>query len=211
MYSFEEFLQWFFFSFPICFSPGPANIYCTDLGRRFGIKRSLPFVLGILTIVGAYSILAGIFSNFLMHEFSMGFKILRIAGCFYLFFLCYKLFNSSKKIKSSSDKEDKPPRYIEGVLFQMVNVKYITFAIMCFTQFLDLDEPSFYEILYLTIGNLTMSCCVYLFWLRFGKLIVTKYNSPRALKIQNYIFSLALFIVSILLTVESIKNLTSHI
>ncbi len=53
------FISWFAVMFPLVISPGPANVMFAASGAKFGIKKSIPLMIGIDLIFVVQSILIG--------------------------------------------------------------------------------------------------------------------------------------------------------
>ncbi|CAC9601823.1 Transporter, LysE family [uncultured Gammaproteobacteria bacterium] len=117
----DNLLSVFLFTVVMTITPGPNNIMILASGLNFGIKRSIPHLLGIaigfpmMLIAVGFGLETAIKATPAIHTF------VKIAGLGYLLFLAYKLFTTVKqKILGSGAK---PLTFLQAVLFQWVNPK----------------------------------------------------------------------------------------
>ncbi|EPZ51990.1 translocator protein, LysE family [Bacteriovorax sp. BAL6_X] len=123
---------------PLCYSPGPANVTLAGLGGTYSFKKTLPFILGLWfsTISGLLICLYGATDFIMKHEKIMAY--LPIFGALYLFYMAYKSLRSVKKVKVNTEEENsKGPSFLEGVIFQALNPKFLVFTISVYSPFLN--------------------------------------------------------------------------
>lgn len=72
-------------------SPGPSTISATAVGASFGIRRSLPYVGGL--IAGTIAVLAGVALGVVavVTSFPAGARVLEAASAAYILYLAYKI------------------------------------------------------------------------------------------------------------------------
>ncbi|MEH0860776.1 LysE family translocator [Halobacteriovorax sp. DPLXC-1] len=135
------FTSFIFIVAPLVYSPGPANITLAGLGGTFSFKKTLPFILGLWlsTISGLLICLYGATDFIMKHKTLMTY--LPIFGALYLFYMAYKSLTSIKKISIEDNQEEdeslKGPSFIEGVIFQALNPKFLVFTISVYSPFID--------------------------------------------------------------------------
>ncbi|AHG20313.1 membrane protein [Chania multitudinisentens RB-25] len=101
-------------------TPGPNNLLLASSGVNFGIRRTLPMLLGI--VVGCAVQLAlttALLAVALNWIGTIRFPLATI-GCTYLLWLSWKLFNAAAP---DAKQQVQPMRFISGALFQAVNPK----------------------------------------------------------------------------------------
>jgi threonine/homoserine/homoserine lactone efflux protein len=108
------------FGFVTSITPGPNNLMLAAAGSRVGFRRTWPHMLGIIFGCAALFILAGVGLGAVVTSFPQVRTALRIAGCAYLLYLSYKLWNTSSLGKAKSDR---PVTFGEAAAFQLVNPK----------------------------------------------------------------------------------------
>ena len=116
------------------FTPGPNNILGSYSGFNFGIKKSLPLILGVT--FGYTSLLitlsAGLIIVFKNYPFLQ--DILKILGSLFLIYLAYKI---SFKNKLETKEIKNPVKFLNTFFFQYINPKGVIIAIICISTFVE--------------------------------------------------------------------------
>jgi threonine/homoserine/homoserine lactone efflux protein len=102
-------------------TPGPNNIMILSSGLNFGIKKSLPHLLGIAFGFPVMLIAVGLGLDVLVNQVPKLHDVIKALGIGYLLYLSYRLFNTTKQ--SSIDGSSKPFTFFQAVLFQWINPK----------------------------------------------------------------------------------------
>ncbi|KFK93741.1 MULTISPECIES: LysE family translocator [unclassified Serratia (in: enterobacteria)] len=107
-------------------TPGPNNLLLASSGVNFGIRRTLPMLLGI--VAGCAVQLA--FTTLLLAAALSWVGTIRfplaVVGCTYLLWLSWKLFQAASP---DAKQQAQPMRFINGALFQAINPKVWLMAI----------------------------------------------------------------------------------
>ena len=85
------------FGIAASFSPGPNNIMTSYTAFNFGIKKTVPTMLGVIIGWTLLVIFLQIGSVIIFQKFEIIQKILRLLGSIYLLYMAYKLSFSSNK------------------------------------------------------------------------------------------------------------------
>ena len=188
-------LLWLWMMIPIAFSAGPANITMAAFGARFGFSRTLPFILGVNTIVLVQSLLVGFGLYGLIESYPRVFKIIQIAGVTYLLYLAYKFYRSTS---TESKQTDKLPTYRDGIILQAFNIKGFVMSTIMFSQFLNNNENEhFAQVFILSFGLLFLTTLAMFSWTWGGSWLLTKVASKSSAKFQGYVFGSMLVFVAI--------------
>ncbi len=101
-------------------SPGPANMLLVASGLKFGFKRSLPFVIGIIVSKQfiIWPIALGVVNLSNVSDFL--YVLMKYIAAAYILYLAVKMYNI--KIVSSSAKEI-PPTFFQGLIVHPLNPK----------------------------------------------------------------------------------------
>ncbi len=110
-------------------TPGPNNMLLTVSGAKFGYRRSLPFILGIVIGEVSQLILSALGLGVLFIHFPLAQLLLKMAGSLYLIYLAAKIAFGGKGGKDSGDDIEKPMTLIHGIFFQYLNPKAYVFAL----------------------------------------------------------------------------------
>ena len=89
------------FGIAASFSPGPNNIMTSYTAFNFGIKKTVPTMLGVIIGWTLLVIFLQIGSVIIFQKFEIIQKILRLLGSIYLLYMAYKLSFSSNKFTKS--------------------------------------------------------------------------------------------------------------
>lgn len=103
-------------------TPGPVNVLSAMSGARFGVRRSLPYVLGATTSFVAILMLLGLgFREMLglVERFSLA---LTLAGAGYMLYLAWRIAADSGEM-SFAATEGARPGFLTGLVTQGLNPK----------------------------------------------------------------------------------------
>ncbi len=113
------------FAFAMAGSPGPNNTIATACGASHGVSRALPFVSGVGTGVALIMLMVAAFGMSLVTQPQVG-NVLKWVGVAYLVWLAWTIATSEPQLKTpgtTASKENSPPSFVQGALFQFVNPK----------------------------------------------------------------------------------------
>lgn len=189
-------MQWFFMMFPLAFSAGPNNVICAASGAKNGIKGTIPFILGINTIILVYTFTIGWAFGLFFSKLPGYFVYIRFAGAFYIFYLAYTFLRSKAEIEGDKEKEVKFG-YYHGLLISGLNPKTIVALGIMYSQFLLPGMDKGNTITILTLLVLVLSICAHFTWTLAGYLVFAKLKTSRMLKMQNKVFAVMLIAVGI--------------
>lgn len=120
---------------------------------RFGLKKSVRMLLGIITgILIILSVTAAL--SFVLSRFIPQLTIVaKYLGAIYIIYLSYKIF-TSKPV--SADQTVEEPKFRKGMILQFLNVKIILYAITSLNSFVlpytsDLTQIILYALLLTSI------------------------------------------------------------
>ena len=140
-------------------TPGPNNIMLLSSGLNFGIKKTVPHMLGInlgfpLMIVGV-----GIGLLSLFQAVPSLFMAMKLLGASYLVYLAYKIattpVTTEAKLEAQSQGhlQAKPLSFLQAAAFQWVNPKAWIMAVSAIVTFSSVESS--------TIDNLTVIALIY--------------------------------------------------
>ena len=177
-------------SFSMGFTPGPNNAVASYSGFNFGIKKTIPLILG----VGLGYTLLVILVNFVListfQKFPIIQEIIRTLGTIFLFYLAYKIAFSPV---STESKKDNPVKFIDTFLFQFVNPKGVMAAMTLISKFV-LQEDYFR-----TSITVILVCAMTAFlsisaWTFLGKFLRKFATNNSFIKRFNYAMSLLIVV-----------------
>ncbi len=105
-------------------TPGPNNMMLTYSGARFGLKATLPHLLGIVFGTVILNVLAILGLKPLISQWPQLLLVLKIVGTIWLLKIGWRMAHAHA-IRSDA-KEEKPMAFFAAALFQFANPKAIS-------------------------------------------------------------------------------------
>ncbi|HCP82043.1 MAG TPA: hypothetical protein DIT67_10795 [Octadecabacter sp.] len=133
--SLETFLALASFAFVGTVTPGPNNAMLMTSGANFGLRRTLPHMLGITLGFPFMIALVGLGLMQVFDAFPAVDRALKIASIAYLLWLAYKIATSAPKLPDVPQAGGKPLTFLQAAAFQWVNPKAWSMAAYAITRF----------------------------------------------------------------------------
>ena len=108
------------FSFVTSVTPGPNNTFLLASGANFGIRRSLPYVNGIMAGLAVMMAAIGLGLGALFVAVPAVYQVLKWVGFAYIAYLAYAIIRSTSKSESG---EATYTGFLKATIFQFVNPK----------------------------------------------------------------------------------------
>ena len=177
-------------SFSLGFTPGPNNAVASFSGFNFGIKKTIPLILGVGF---GYTILV-ILINFVListfKKYPMIQEVIRILGTFFLLYLAYKI---SFSVTSSATKSVNPVNFFDTFLFQFINPKGVMAAITLISNFVREEDYLSSSLTVIIVCSLTSFLSITC-WSFLGKFLRKFATNNSFIKRFNYAMSLLLVV-----------------
>lgn len=184
-------------------SPGPATISVTAIGGAFGLRRSVPYLAGI--VLGTSAVLlvvaAGL-ASVLLSQPRLGPVLIGLSAA-YIVYLAFKI--ATAPALSKADGQAGAPAFTGGFLLGVANPKaYVAIAAVFAGTDLGLESPlseSMIKIAVLTV----MIVVIHVGWLLAGSAFARLMHRPLISRIANVSFA-AILIASTIPTVMAIAR-----
>ena len=177
-------------SFSLGFTPGPNNAVAAFSGFNFGIKKTIPLILGVGF---GYTVLV-ILINFVLISTFIKYpliqEVIRILGTLFLIYLAYKI--SFSNISSKSDNIN-PVTFIDTFIFQFVNPKGVMAGITLVSKFVDNEKYLTSSLIVILVCSFTAFLSIST-WTFLGKFLRKFATNNNFIKRFNYAMSLLLII-----------------
>lgn len=177
------------------FSPGPNVILLTSSGARFGVRRTLPHLFGVVLGVGITAGLTGLGIAALLRQAPMLELALKIAASLWMLHMAWGLWSSDRR-RGKADR-DRPMTLVEAALFQWVNPKVWAVALAAASAYPGLAGP-WGEALRLGSAFSGINLGVCLFWTSAGALLTFLLTTPAAWRVFTRIMAVALASFSVM-------------
>ena len=182
------------FWFVTAYTPGPNNVVASYSGFNFGIIKTIPHILGVT--LGFTSLVLfltiGLINVFKLFPIIQ--EVMKYLGTIFLIYLAYKIASSTT---SDETKKENPVKFVETFLFQYLNPKGVTVAIIVVSTYVELGENYInYATQVVSLALLFSSTSITL-WTFIGKFLRKFATNQKFIKYFNYVMS-SLLLLSIM-------------
>ena len=186
-----EILSIALFWFVTAYTPGPNNVVASYSGFNFGITKTIPHILGVTlgftSLVLFLSIgLINVFKLFPIIQ-----VVIRYLGTIFLIYLAYKIAFSES---SNDTKRVNPVKFIETFLFQYLNPKGVTVAIIVVSTYVELGKNYINYATQIVALAFLFSITSITLWTFVGKFLRKFATNDKFIKYFNYVMSMLLLL-----------------
>ena len=185
-----------FFSVAAAFTPGPNNIIGSYSGFNFGIKKSLPLILGVTFGYTMLIILAASGLNVVFSAYPILKTTIKVIGSIFLIYLAYKI---SFKNQIQKKKIKNPVKFIDTFIFQFINPKGVFAAITSISLFVELGENYVYHSIIVVVVSFVCAVASITTWCLLGKFLRRFAENKKFIQRFNYSMSISLIVCVILI------------
>lgn len=188
-----------FFSYVTVMSitPGPNNLLLATSGVNFGLRRTLPMLVGILIGCALQTALMGVALELLLSWLSMIRLPLTVLGCVYLLWLSWKIVRSSAP---ELQGRAQPMTLLQGTLFQAINPK--AWLMSSNVALLYTASSGIFPTM---IAFMALNLPCILVWAVLGDRIGKHLQEPWKLKAFNGVMALSLVLTTFWMLTEAIN------
>ena len=179
------------------FTPGPNNISCASMGMLYGYKKTVNYMLGIISGFFLIMLLCAFLSHSLLVVLPHAEEYLRWIGAVYILWLAYSIATSASSL---SQGDVAPQAFTKGFALQLFNPKVAVYGMTIYSTFLapiagELDYLFISAILLALNGFASIST-----WALFGAAIRSKLKNDNFRKVVNYTLAAMLVYTAISLS-----------
>jgi threonine/homoserine/homoserine lactone efflux protein len=125
----QQFIGLLGFAFASSITPGPNNMMLMASGANYGLRRTVPHMLGVAIGFAVMIALVGIGLVGLFEAWPPAFTVLKVVSAIYLVWLAWKIAMSPAPSTADANSTGKPMTFVQAALFQWVNPKAWTMAL----------------------------------------------------------------------------------
>lgn len=165
------------FTFLGMFSPGPNVIMLTASGARFGFRRTVPHLFGVVLgvgVIGAVTAL-GVGAAILATP-ALG-LVLRSLAAAWILYMAWNYYNATRRPVTQVEDHGAPMTLGQAVLFQWINPKVWAIAFAASAGYGAGLAPGM-EAARLATAFSSVNLFVCLFWVSAGAVLTTLLSSP---------------------------------
>ncbi len=174
-------------------TPGPNNIMLMTSGVNYGVRRTLPHMLGVGVGFTLMIIAVGMGVMMVFDVFPAFYSVLRVVSLVYLLYLSFKIATASQA-NWQTKTNGRPMTFFQAAAFQWVNPKAWTMALTAITIYAPGREATSIILVALVFGVINLPCIST--WVMVGTKLRYLLASPRTLRAFN-IFMALLLLVSV--------------
>tara|TARA_B100000579_G_scaffold79701_1_gene61909 strand:+ start:795 stop:1385 length:591 start_codon:yes stop_codon:yes gene_type:complete len=189
-----ELLSISLFWFVAAYTPGPNNVVASYSGFNFGVKKTIPHILGVALGFTSLVLLLTIGLINVFKLFPIIQIIIRYLGTIFLIYLAYKIASSTS---SDEIKKENPVKFIETFLFQYLNPKGVMVAIIVVSTYVELGENYLNHATQVVALAFLFSSTSITLWTFIGKFLRKFATNDKFIKYFNYAMS-GLLLLSII-------------
>ena len=156
------------FAFSQVATPGPANMIMLATGAKYGFRKALPFVFGV--IVGKQIIIWPIGFGLLLlnKDYPYIFIFFKYISAGYILWLAWRIANMRISTKTSNKTA---PSFLSGLIVHPINPKAWALITTGFTNFVDPISPVFYSTATVAVCLFGVQVVCHPIWTLFGERI----------------------------------------
>ena len=178
-------------SLSLGFTPGPNNAVAAYSGFNFGIRKTLPLILGVgfgytTLIILINFVLISTFKNYPIIQ-----EIIKVLGTIFLIYLAYKI--SFSKI-SSDGKTENPVKFLDKFIFQFINPKGVMAGVTLSSNFVEQGENYLNHSIWVIVVCSVTAFLSITSWTFLGKFLRKFATNNNFIKRFNYAMSLLLIV-----------------
>ena len=178
-------------SLSLGFTPGPNNAVAAYSGFNFGIRKTLPLILGVgfgytALIISINFVLISTFKNYPIIQ-----EIIRVLGTIFLIYLSYKI--SFSKI-SSDGRTENPVKFLDKFIFQFINPKGVMAGVTLSSNFVEQGENYLNHSIWVIVVCSVTAFLSITSWTFLGKFLRKFATNNNFIKRFNYAMSLLLIV-----------------
>ncbi len=189
-----------FFAFATTITPGPNNVMIMSSGVNYGVRASVPHLLGICLGFPLMVLLVGLGFAVVFERYPHLHQLIKVLGVAYLIWLAWCI--ASAEPKAIAQGKSKPFSFIQAALFQWVNGKAWVMASGAVAAFTSVGGVYWQEVSIITLAFLLVAFPCVGVWLLFGAGLRSILTKPLFQRMFNICMALILVLSVVPVLVE---------
>lgn len=181
----------------ISVSPGAGAVNTMSNGLQYGVRRSVPSILGLQLGYGAQILLVGAGLGAIIASSNLALSVIKWLGVAYLIWLGIQKWREPVVTHSDTPPEEtsNQKRFWQSAFVNLTNPKATVFLVALFPQFLVAGEPHGPQLATMGITLVLVDCMVMLGYALLASQLYRFMTTPRRQKRMNQVFG-SLFVVA---------------
>src|SRR5438132_13527030 len=184
------------YTFVMSITPGPNNVMLTASGAHFGLRRTLPHIVGVGGgfAVQLLAVCAGLSARFARWPALQ--RVLGWVGAAYLLYLGWRLLGRSD---TEARAGRRPVTFLEAAMFQFLNPKAWVMTLTAATLFLPRELGPVASGVYMVVVAEGIGAPCMAVWALFGSSLRSLITAPRGRRVFNGTMALALATTAVMM------------
>ncbi len=174
----------------ISISPGAGAVNTMSNGLRFGVKGSLPAILGLQLGYGAQIVLVGVGLGAIVASSTLALTVIKWIGVLYLIWLGVQKWREPPLSPEAQDNTGMTARkqFWHAALVNVTNPKATVFLIALFPQFLVAEAPHAPQLVTMGVTLILVDCVVMLGYALLASQLFRFLTTPDHQRQMNRVF-----------------------
>ena len=194
----EDLASFVLAGFALTGSPGPATLGLAAAGAAFGVRRSLPLMIGaVVGVVAVMLVTASGLTSLVVAQPVIG-PAVTVLAAGYMIYLAYQIATAPPPGEQSSS--EKPPGFVPGLFLGLGNPKAYAAMAALFSGFTLVRNQLLADVATKIAVLIAIMIIVDFAWLMLGSALTRAFREPRLGRALNIAFAV-LLVASVLLAV----------
>lgn len=180
--SLDHYLGFLLFAFVSAVTPGPNNLMLMASGANYGVRRTLPHMLGITFGFSLLIVLTGLGLARLLETFPLLERVLGVIAFAFILHLAWRIANAAPPViasqgESRTESVGRPMTFFEALAFQWINPKAWAMGLAALATYVPSKDLAGIAIVAATYGGLVIPLA--LVWTAAGSRTGRLLQGPR--------------------------------
>lgn len=180
------------FAFVASITPGPTNILVLTNSQHFGVKNTVPAILGACIAASAIVLVSGAGAGEVLRQHPLIRQVMSWAGVLWLSWMSWQLFSAPATRLSSKNHNRFTAQ--AAALLQIVNPKTWMMALAVVSLFAPASEHALRDVALMAMWFLIISIACLMCWAWLGKAVNRIFRTTVAMVRFQRLMALCLFI-----------------
>ncbi|MFJ5453993.1 MULTISPECIES: LysE family translocator [Pectobacterium] len=180
------------FAFVASITPGPTNILILTNSQRYGVRNTLPAVVGACVAASAIVLISGAGAGEMLRQYPVVRQVMSWAGVLWLSWMSWQLFRAPAANLSGESHNRFTAR--AAALLQVINPKTWMMALAVVSLFAPAGEHALREISIMALWFLIISMVCLVCWAGLGKAVNRVFRTTVAMVRFQRLMALCLFV-----------------
>lgn len=172
------------------FTPGPNNIMLMTNGLNFGLRRTIPAILGVDIGFGFLVLCVTLGLGAVFEKYPALYTFMEYLSGLYMLYLAYKIAKSHPA-KADAPKNSKPVSFLQAAALQWINPKGLGMTVSMAVTYAGIaDYP--YNTIILALSSAVLGVGSSVTWAALGKFLQRYLHKPKILRAFNIVMALLL-------------------